>query len=172
MEPRDNGGNSEHLLVKGVIILTKKLNQQNSSLLGWPFVCLLEIKRGHPLGNAEPPADCSALGPLILSCTEGWALGLGRSDVPFLLCYHQLWDLVGSYRFSFFPFSNSHCTDVLGTMLWARECRDDRNVLLPLKELTLRKQAPNPTANSVLWRVQVCARRDYSRGVCGGCHSL
>lgn len=37
-EPKDSGGNSEQLLLKGVIILKYKLNQQNFSFLGWPFV--------------------------------------------------------------------------------------------------------------------------------------
>lgn len=54
IEPKDNAGNYEHLLSKGVIILKKKLTQQNSSLLGCPFVSFRD--------KEEIPGECWAQG--------------------------------------------------------------------------------------------------------------
>lgn len=62
MEPEGKRGTSERLLLKGVVILSQKLNQQNSSFLGWPSACLLEIKEETPCEMSSPPAGCSGPG--------------------------------------------------------------------------------------------------------------
>lgn len=67
IKPKDNAGNFKHLLSKGVIILKKKLTQQNSSLFGWPFVSFQNSSLlGWPFvsfrDKEETPGECWAHG--------------------------------------------------------------------------------------------------------------
>lgn len=87
MEPEGKRGTSEHLLLKGVVILLQKLNQQNSSFLGWPFACLLEIKEETPCEMSSPPAPprlaALALGSSPLHCSGEMGLGIRQIGLPF-----------------------------------------------------------------------------------------